>query len=45
MDRGPEELKLLYFLERLQHEAQLAGGKLYVLNGNHETMNVGGNFR
>jgi hypothetical protein len=32
-------------LERLQRQAAAAGGALWVLNGNHETMNVGGNFR
>jgi hypothetical protein len=45
LDRGPNELKLLYWLERLQQEAQRAGGRLYVLNGNHETMNIHGNYR
>lgn len=29
----------------LQAEAAAAGGALHVLNGNHETMNVGGNHR
>lgn len=32
-------------LERLQRQAEAAGGALYVLNGNHETMNVAGNYR
>lgn len=45
LDRGDQELKLLYMLERLQRQAAAAGGALWVLNGNHETMNVGGNFR
>jgi hypothetical protein len=45
LDRGDQELKLLYMLERLQRQATAAGGALWVLNGNHETMNVGGNFR
>lgn len=45
LDRGDQELKLLYLLERLQRQAAAAGGALWVLNGNHETMNVGGNFR
>lgn len=45
LDRGDQEIKLLYLLERLQHQAAAAGGALHVLNGNHETMNVGGNFR
>lgn len=33
LDRGDEELRILYFLERLQAEAKAAGGQLYVLNG------------
>lgn len=45
MDRGDQEIKLLFMLERLQQQAAAAGGALYVLNGNHETMNVAGNFR
>lgn len=45
LDRGDQELRILYFLERLQREAAAAGGALHVLNGNHETMNAGGNFR
>ncbi|KAF6258233.1 Metallo-dependent phosphatase-like protein [Scenedesmus sp. NREL 46B-D3] len=45
LDRGDQEIKLLFLLERLQRQAEAAGGSLHVLNGNHETMNVGGNFR
>jgi hypothetical protein len=45
LDRGDQELRILYFLEKLQREAAAAGGALHVLNGNHETMNAGGNFR
>ena len=45
LDRGDNELRILYFLERLQKEALEAGGALHVLNGNHETMNVEGRFR
>jgi hypothetical protein len=45
LDRGDQEIKLLFLLERLQRQAEAAGGALHVLNGNHETMNVGGNFR
>ena len=44
LDRGDSEIQILYFLERLQREAEEAGGKLHVLNGNHETMNVAGRF-
>lgn len=45
LDRGPEEREIMDFLERLQKEAEEAGGRLIVLNGNHETMNVMGDFR
>lgn len=44
LDRGHQEIEILFFLERLEHEARAAGGALYILNGNHETMNVGGRF-
>lgn len=45
LDRGDNEIQILYFLERLQKEASAAGGAVHILNGNHETMNVGGRFR
>lgn len=45
LDRGPEEREIIEFLERLQKEAEQEGGRLVVLNGNHETMNVMGDFR
>jgi len=45
LDRGDDEEKILRFLGRLKDEADEAGGALYVLNGNHETMNVMGDFR
>ncbi|XVE80904.1 hypothetical protein DITRI_Ditri15bG0018700 [Diplodiscus trichospermus] len=45
LDRGGEELKILYFLEKLKREAAKSGGKLITLNGNHEIMNVEGDFR
>lgn len=32
-------------LERLQKEAIKAGGAVHILNGNHETMNVAGQYR
>ena len=44
LDRGDNELQILYFLERLQREAARAGGRLAVLLGNHETMNAAGRF-
>jgi hypothetical protein len=45
LDRGDDEREIIEFLERLQKEASEAGGALIVLNGNHEVMNVLGDFR
>lgn len=44
-DRGGDEIKLLYFFERLRREAARAGGTVITMNGNHETMNVDADFR
>lgn len=33
LDRGNEEIEIMYFLERLEREARVAGGALHVLNG------------
>lgn len=35
----------MLLMERLDHQAKQAGGALYALNGNHETLNVYGRFR
>lgn len=40
LDRGDQEQELLEFLNRLQIEAHLEDGALYLLNGNHELMNA-----
>ncbi|XP_031476609.1 shewanella-like protein phosphatase 2 [Nymphaea colorata] len=45
LDRGGEELKILYFLEKLKQEASKSGGDLIVMNGNHEIMNMSRDFR
>lgn len=45
LDRGDDEPEILELLGRLTAEATAAGGALYVLNGNHEVMNVQGDFR
>jgi MFS transporter, DHA1 family, tetracycline resistance protein len=45
LDRGDGERAILDLLERLEAEAKAAGGALLVLNGNHEVMNVQGDFR
>lgn len=45
LDRGDEERTILDLLEQLTAAAQSAGGQLVALNGNHEVMNVQGDFR
>lgn len=40
MDRGPDARKILDLLMRLEVEAALAGGKIHVLLGNHEILNL-----
>jgi len=45
LDRGDDEPDILALLERLQGEAAAAGGKLIVLDGNHELMNAAGDLR
>lgn len=45
LDRGSDEIKTLYFLERLKRQAVNSGGKIITMNGNHEMMNMDGDFR
>jgi hypothetical protein len=45
LDRGDDEAAILDLFERLRDEAQQAGGGFHALNGNHEIMNVSGDFR
>ncbi|EHA8588076.1 Shewanella-like protein phosphatase 2 [Cocos nucifera] len=45
LDRGGDELRLLYLLHHLKLQAAAAGGALHTIHGNHEIMNVSGNFR
>ena len=45
LDRGDGESAILDLLDRLILEARAAGGAVYVLNGNHETMNASLDFR
>ncbi|CAN4118132.1 unnamed protein product [Withania somnifera] len=45
LDRGGEELKILYFLEKLNREAVKVNGNVITMNGNHEIMNIDGDFR
>ena len=42
MDRGPDAKKIMDVLMALEGEAEAAGGKVHVLMGNHEEMNIGG---
>lgn len=45
IDRGDEDREVLDLLVRVKAAAQKHGGAVHVLNGNHETMNVAGDFR
>lgn len=44
-DRGPDSRALIALLRRLQAEAGAAGGRLIPLLGNHEVMNLVGDWR
>jgi calcineurin-like phosphoesterase family protein len=44
-DRGPDSLKIVRHLQQLQAEAPRAGGQVFVILGNHEAMNLLGDFR
>ncbi|MET0410643.1 MAG: metallophosphoesterase, partial [Polyangiaceae bacterium] len=45
LDRGDDERAIVDLFERLRREAPTTGGQVVPLNGNHETMNVQGDFR
>jgi hypothetical protein len=45
VDRGPDSLKVIQDLMRLQREASRTNGRVIALVGNHEAMNVTGDFR
>lgn len=42
MDRGPDAKKIFDLLMKLEKEAEEAGGKVHMLIGNHEEMNITG---
>ena len=45
LDRGNVEIGILKLLIDLDAQAQKDGGAVYMLNGNHESLNVCGDFR
>ena len=45
VDRGPDSLKIIRHLQQLDGEAKRAGGRVIVLLGNHEAMQVTGDYR
>lgn len=45
LDRQPDSLKIVRSLQQLQSEAPRAGGRVIVVLGNHEAMNLLGDFR
>jgi hypothetical protein len=45
IDRGPDSRRVLDLVMRLQNEARAAGGALHVVLGNHEAMNLLGDWR
>ena len=44
-DRGADSLRIIRSLQQLQREAPAAGGRVIVVLGNHEAMNVVGDLR
>eukprot|EP00877_Chromochloris_zofingiensis_P011673 jgi/Chrzof1/675/Cz01g24210.t1 len=45
LDRGNAEIAIIRLLRELDQQARKQGGRVYMLNGNHESLNVCGNFR
>ncbi|CAI8585908.1 unnamed protein product [Vicia faba] len=45
LDRGEDEIAILSLLRSLDRQAKENGGAVFQVNGNHETMNVEGDFR
>ena len=45
LDRGDDEIGILILLQKLGKEAKKVGGAVYVMNGNHEILNISGDFR
>lgn len=45
LDRGDCEIGSVLLLRELDRQARQEGGAVYMLNGNHESLNVAGDFR
>ncbi len=45
LDRGDDEPEILALFDALEKDARASGGRFYAMNGNHEVMNVAGDFR
>ncbi|KAM7522025.1 hypothetical protein LguiA_011927 [Lonicera macranthoides] len=45
LDRGEDEIAILSLLRSLDIQAKASGGAVFQVNGNHETINVEGDFR
>src|SRR3954451_16596478 len=45
LDRQPDSLKIVRSLQQLQKEAPRSGGRVVVVLGDHESMNLLGDFR
>lgn len=45
LDRGDDEIRLLYLLHRFKLESARTGGAFLSIHGNHEVMNIEGDFR
>ena len=45
LDRGPHSRKIMDLIKRLEGEAPDAGGRVHMLLGNHEVMNLVGDLR
>jgi hypothetical protein len=45
LDRGPDSRQVMDLIMRLEREAEIAGGQVHQLLGNHEVMNLNGDVR
>ncbi len=45
LDRGPDSRKVMDLLMRLEGESEASGGRVHVVIGNHESMNLIGDLR